>query len=438
MPAGPRFRRHLVLIALGGLALRIAYALWKGDQAILGDAIFYKLQSQIVAEGHGFLTPGLYAFAHRSVASAEHPPLFTLWLTAPHLLGWHGVTAMRLWSAALGFGTVGFAGLAGRELAGDRSGLLAATFVAVSPVLVMTDTLIMSEAITATAVAATVWLTARALRLTTPAAAAWAGAAIGLAALARAELVLILPIVALGVLVRRAGGPARRRWGLAGALVAAGLLVMSPWVIRNLVTFERPVTLSDGWDLTAIGANCPTTYAGPLIGVNDLRCGRRVPETGRDQSVAFAEARRIGVDYATAHVGRWPAVAFARLGRTFGFFNVGQQIGLDHDFESRERAVSTAGLVVWWLSVIAGIGGLVALRRRRVSLLPILAPVGAVAIGVVVTYGNTRLRVPADVAMLVAAAIGLDAWLRHRTVNRPETGGRADPGTLGSRTLHTE
>lgn len=414
MPAGPRFRRHLVLIALGGLALRIAYALWKGDQEILGDAIFYKLQSQLVAEGHGFLTPGLFAFARRSVASAEHPPLYTLWLTVPHLIGAHGVTALRLWSAVLGLGTILLAGLAGRELAGDRSGLLAAGFVAVSPLLVMTDGLIMSEAITATTVAASVWLTARALRLATPGAAAWAGAAIGLAALARAELVLILPIVALGLLLRRGGGPAKRRWGLAGALVAAGVLVMTPWVVRNLVTFERPVTLSDGWDLTAIGANCHTTYYGPLIGVNDLRCGSRVPETRNDQSVAFAEARRIGVAYARHHVDRWPAVAFARLGRTFGFFNVGQQIGLDHEFERRERAISTAGLVVWWLSVIAGIGGLVALRRRRVSLLPILAPVGAVAIGVVVTYGNTRLRVPADVAMLVAAAVGVDAWLRRR------------------------
>lgn len=438
MPAGPRFRRHLVLIALGGLALRIAYALWKGDQAILGDAIFYKLQSQIVAEGHGFLTPGLYAFSHRSVASAEHPPLFTLSLAVPHLVGAHGITAMRLWSALLGVGTIAFAGLAGRELAGDRSGLLAAAFVAVSPLLVMTDGLIMSEAITATTVAATVWLTARALRLATPGAAAWAGVAVGLAALARAELVLILPIVALALLLRRAGGTAKQRWGLAGALVAAGLLVMAPWVVRNLVTFERPVTLSDGWDLTAIGANCRTTYSGPLIGVNDLRCGSRVPETRGDQSVAFAEARRIGVDYALDHVDRWPAVAFARLGRTFGFFNVGQQIGLDHEFERRERGISAAGLVIWWASVIAGVGGLVALRRRRVSLLPVLAPVAAVAIGVVVTYGNTRLRVPADVAMLVAAAVGVDAWLRRRASTRPPDAVGPEPSTAGSATRTTE
>jgi hypothetical protein len=297
----------------------------------------------------------------------------------------------------------------------------------------MTDGLIMSEAVTATTVAATIWLTARAFRLRTPGAFAWAGGAAGLAALARAELVLILPVVAVGALVQRSRPSPRPRWQLAGVLLLAGTLVMAPWVVRNLVTFERPVLLSDGWDLTAVGANCPTTYSGALIGVNDLRCGNRVP-SGSDQSVAFAKARSIGVRYATHHVDRWPAVAFARLGRTFAFFNVGQQIDLDHEFERRERALSTAGVVVWWASVAIGAYGLVALRRRRVSILPLLAPLGAVALGVVVTYGNTRLRVPADVAMLVAAAIGVDAWRDRR---RAGLRAQPDPEPTGSSTRQT-
>jgi hypothetical protein len=402
-----------VVIALVGFALRVAYALFKGDQGILGDAIFYKIQSQILADGHGFLTPGLYAFAGRSVASAEHPPLYTIWLAAAQLVGVHGVVGLRLWSAVLGLGTVAFAGLAGRELAGERAGLIGAGLVAVSPLLVMTDGLIMSESITATVVAATIWLAARALRLRTPASMAIFGAVAALGALARAELVLVIPIVAVAALCHRRADTGRRRLELVGAALAAGALVMAPWVVRNLVTFERPVLLSDGWDLTVVGANCRSTYSGPLIGTNDLRCGAGVRDDV-DQSVAFAEARTTGLRYARHHVDRWPAVAFARLGRTFGFFNVRQQITFDHDFERRERALSTAGFVVWWASVAVGIGGLVALHRRRVSIVPLLAPVAAVAVAVAVTYGNTRLRVPADVAMLLAAAVGVDAWLQRR------------------------
>jgi hypothetical protein len=40
--------------------------------------------------------------------------------------------------------------------------------------------------------------------------------------------------------------------------------------------------------------------------------------------------------------------------------------------------------------------------------------VASVALAVVVTYGNTRLRVPADVAMLLAAAVAVDAWIGRR------------------------
>lgn len=424
------FRRGVVVIALVGLVLRVAYALFKGDQGLLGDAIFYRIQAQIVADGHGFLTPGLFAFTGRAIPSAEHPPLYTLWLTAPHLVGIHELLGLRLWSAVLGLGTVTFAGLAGRELAGERAGLIAAGFVAASPLLVEADVLIMSESITATAVAATVWLAARALRLRTPAAMALFGLAAGLGALARAELVLVVPIVAVAAMVHRRGDTGRRRVAIAGAAVGAAMLVMAPWVIRNLVTFERPVFLSDGWDLTVVGANCRATYSGKLIGTNDLRCGASIRDNA-DQSVAFAAARTKGLRYARNHIDRWPAVAFARLGRTFGFFNVNQQIRFDHDFENRERAMTKAGLVMWWLSVGVGIGGLVALHRRRVSIVPILAPCVAVAIAVVVTYGNTRLRVPADVAMLVAAAVGIDAWLRRRAV-RTRRSGDPDPAAAPS------
>jgi hypothetical protein len=306
--------------------------------------------------------------------------------------------------------------------------LIGAGLVAASPLLVMTDGLIMSESVTATVVAATVWLAARALRLRTPATMATFGAVAALGALARAELVLVIPIVAVAALCHRRGDSRRRRLELAGVALAAGVLVMAPWVIRNLVTFERPVFLSDGWDLTVVGANCPSTYSGPLIGTNDLRCGAGVRDD-IDQSVAFADARTKGLRYARDHVDRWPAVAFARLGRTFGFFNVRQQIDLDHDFERRERAISTAGLVTWWLSVAVGIGGMVALHRRRVSLVPLLAPCAAVAIAVAVTYGNTRLRVPADVALLIASGVGLDARLRRRAAATPT--GATEPERSG-------
>ncbi len=370
------------------------------------------------------MAPGDFYFGGTVVWSAEHPPLYTLFLAAAQAVGIRGLTGLRLWSALLGVPTVLATVAAARTLANDRAALIAGAFVAVSPVLVMTDGLLMSESITATTVAVSVWLAARAFRYPSRAAFGWFGAAAGLAALARAELVMLVPIVLGAYALRRAGGTTRQRLEFVGIGLALAALVMAPWVVRNLTTFERPVLLSDGWDITMIGANCPTTYSGPLIGVNDITCGKKL-RNDPDQSVEFARARTIGLRYAREHLNRLPAVGFARLGRTFGFFNARQQVGIDNFLEQRERAISYAGLVVWWLSVGFGIHGLVLLHRRKVSVIPIVAPVIAVAIAVVITYGNTRLRIPADVAMLIAASVSVGAFFDRRSNRSLDT----DPRT---------
>ena len=55
------------------------------------------------------------------------------------------------------------------------------------------------------------------------------------------------------------------RWWSAGA-------VLAPWVIRNYETFTPHVFLSSNDGKTLAGANCPTTYQGPLIGYWDYSC----------------------------------------------------------------------------------------------------------------------------------------------------------------------
>ncbi len=428
----PSFAARVTIIVIVALGLRVAYALWKGDQPVIGDALFYRLQSQALADGHGFVAPSDFYFGRR-VWSAEHPPLYTLYLSAAQVLGIRGLTGLRLWSAFLGVATVLATIAAARTLAGERVALIAGAFVAVSPLLVMTDGLVMSESITAPLVALSIWLAARALRYPSRAAFAWFGVAAGLAALARAELVILVPIVLGAIALRRAVGSARQRAEFVAIGLVLAALVMAPWVVRNLTTFERLVVLSDGWDITMIGANCPSTYSGPLIGVNDIRCGTKL-RNDPDQSVEFARARTIGLRYAREHLDRLPAVGFARLGRTFGFFNAPQQVDIDHFLEKREQPISYAGLAVWWLSVGFGIHGLILLRRRHVSTVPILAPVVAVAIAVVISYGNTRLRIPADVAMLIAASVSVGALVDRKrnqsTGTKSHDNGPAPPDTL--------
>ena len=69
------------------------------------------------------------------------------------------------------------------------------------------------------------------------------------------------------------------------------------------------------------------------------------------------------------------------------------------------------------------IAGAIALRRRRMPLSPLLAVIGTVAITVAITFGSTRYRAPADVAIALLAAVGIDALVKawsKRQLEPPE------------------
>ena len=57
------------------------------------------------------------------------------------------------------------------------------------------------------------------------------------------------------------------------------------------------------------------------------------------------------------------------------------------------------------------------LRRRRVTLIPLIALLVTVAVGVAFVYGFTRFRASAEVAIVLLAAVAIDAWLRRRARN---------------------
>ena len=76
---------------------------------------------------------------------------------------------------------------------------------------------------------------------------------------------------------------------------------------------------------------------------------------------------------------------------------------------SRPLLIGAGLLALLALSVV----GVVALRRRRVPLTPLLAVIGAVALTVGFVYGTTRFRAPAEVALVLVGSVGIDAAIRR-------------------------
>jgi hypothetical protein len=80
--------------------------------------------------------------------------------------------------------------------------------------------------------------------------------------------------------------------------------------------------------------------------------------------------------------------------------------------------VIEAGYLMYWLLVPAAVLGVVVLRRRRVTLVPLVALIGAVTAGAAASYGFTRFRASAEVAIVLLAAVAIDAVLRRRARSR--------------------
>jgi len=428
----------LVILGVAGV-VRGAFVLGSAryDQRFY-DAAYYELQARTVAEGRGYVDPfaglgrdrGTSGHA-RAGPSAEHPPL-TVFALVP--VAWVGdrlgvadetsQLAMRFEIAAVGLGVVLLVGLLGREVAGDRVGLVAAAVAAAYPYLWVNDGLIMSEAFAAAAVVGALLLTLRLCRRGRPALGLGLalGVVCGVAALARAELILLAPLLGLPLLATFRSARLGRRFAVVGVVAAGAVLVVGPWVGFNLSRFAEPTFISTNDGTALLGSNCASVYSGPSIGLTDLQQCIPSPPPPGDQSTVSKRYRDEAIDYIRdGNVGRYFVVEAARVGRDWGLFRPGDMLSWNQG-EGRPRWVTAAGMAFYYPLLALAIGGVVVLRRRRARQWPLLVPPIVVTVGTLFSYGQTRFRVPAEPSIVVLAAVALVAALSALRAERPRGG----------------
>lgn len=400
-----RFLGALLIIAGAALVLRAVYIVTvTRNETAAYDNVYYVNQAKIVGAGHGWRT------LLKPEENADHPPLTVLALAPVSRLTDGDEDAMRVTVALVGVAAVVLVGLIGREVAGERVGLLAAGIAALYPNLWMNDGLVMAEAFSALFVAATVLLALRIARAPSVPRAVGLGLVCGLAMLSRGELALLVPLVALPVLWRLRDVTRRRRLELAGVTVLVAGLTIAPWVAYNLSRFDDPVFLSTGDGGVLLGANCDAVYSGDLIGFWDVDCAADGLLDGEDGSKDSSNQRRLAFEYIGDHLERVPVVMAARVGRAFSLYAPGQMAAANAG-EGRPRWASWLGFATYWALVPAAVYGVLLLRRRGVALLPLLVPVAIVVVVTAFSYGIVRFRVPAEVSLVVLGAVGADAAL---------------------------
>ena len=421
------------------------------SQCAVGDQIFYNAEANTLAAGHGFVEP-LWAVTHPGVKAppaADHPPLTVVVLGGVNWLVEHqplsSIAGDRLdsnvredrYAMAL-FGTilVLLIGLLGRRVGravprvnADAVGLVAAGIAALSPNIWVNDGLVMAETLTALAVvgacllAFALWDKPNLIR------AAALGLACGLVAMGRAELVLMIPL--LGVVVALT---TRRSWAdraaFAFIVLVASLVVVGPWVGFNASRFKDRTFVSTNDGIALAGSYCNNVFYGSGIGLTAITgadaCIDNPPPPG-DQSQVAAVYRKRALHYMRTHLRRMPAVVAARIGRTWSVYRPLDMVAFNKG-EGREGWVTRLGLVAYYPTLIAAIGGAILMWRRRArrALWVLLVPAIAVTVGVAATYGQTRFRAAAEPSLAILAAVALIAGIaeiRSRAgTAKPRTG----------------
>lgn len=420
-----RFGRALGLLVLLGAVVRVVYALSQQEHMpLMGDAYVYTVGAEALANGHGWIDP--YGSFER-LPTASHPPLYMVWLWIPAFFADnHQVSQLTnmLWSSVIGTASVALCGLAGREIAGRRCGLIAAGLAAVYPGLWVHDGQLLSETMAVFTASGVLLFAYRYWNRPSLARALWLGVWCGLATLARSELVLTFPLVLapLVLLTRSCDWP--RRLGRLAVAGAIGVLVVSPWLIYNADRFNRPVILSTSSGRTMAAANCDETYSGSRLGFKRYACldraasrydSPRFDESDRDHFLR-AEARQFIED----NLLSVPKVVAARWGRITQLYQQRQEIQLNGYYQVQGRVATE--LQFWSFYVVLGLAvvGAVTLARRRVMILPLLALPAITLIAVALTFAQWRYRAPSEPALVLLAAGAIDAgWQRFRAKRDP-------------------
>jgi len=377
-----------------------------------GDQFYYSHAADALADGDGFVVPyDEFTSPLSGQPAADHPPLTALvaapasWLAG----GADGTNAFahRVVMSLGGLAVVPVIGYLGREVAGRTVGVVAALLAAVYPGFWVNDGLVMAESLTTLFIAAALWAAVRYRHHPSLRGAVVFGACIGMAGLARSESLLLGALIGVPLVWVTHRSLAQRavRLGAAGAVAA---LVVAPWVVPNMMRFEEPVTMSTNDGLTLAGSYNDDVYSGPFIGFWTYNAPALVELdlTGLDQSEVSRVYRDLAVEYVRDNVRETPAVVAARLGRLWSVYQPRQMSELNTG-EGREIWVSNLAFTSFYaIAGLAAVGAWYGRRTRSVPTWILLMPVLHVSLMGAAFYGIPRFRVPAEVGLVVLAALG--------------------------------
>jgi hypothetical protein len=452
-------------ILLIALVARLAYVDQASYRAINDAGSYNRLGGMVARTGDYDVGggPGSAAGGARG-ATAYFPPGFPYFLGAVDLIDGHtaggkaAVPPARIAMAVVGTVAVTLVGLVALEAFGDSIALVCMALAALYPVLVELSGTLVAENLLLVFELAAIWTALRARRSSRPY--AWiaaTGVLSGLGALTHENaIVFVIPLAfaaaaatrsvrsaarptgrygtvsvlsggahGTGSRRRDAGGTRRASPAAAvGVLIAAVVLTIAPWTIRNAVELHHFVPISDETGITLAGtynpasaANARVPYKWRFFWAIPQDAGLRRHVGNYTEPALSSKLESQALDYVGAHPLSPLSVAYHNTLRmfevegTFAWHASADAIGLS-------VGAAGVGVAAFWLVCILALAGILTRAARGAPRWLWAMPVLYALTIVFVNVETPRFREPIDPFLLLLAGCAIEAALQRLGVFR--------------------
>lgn len=420
------FRKWLAVIFAAGVAARVALLIFAESHPAMfdfPDSHRYVKVARNIAAGLGPIdAPDL---------RSGTDPLYPLVLSAAPLAGFSEAAAIlrfgRAVNAALGAMSILLLAGAARRLIDDLAALFAAAILAVDPILLFFNALVLTEAMYIFFLLAALYAAARMIDANRPAyrparrqtdkashhretsPIAWAllaGVCLGLGTLSRSTgLLLPIAFAPLAAMAARSTDARRRTLPLIAAILFAAFFTHSPVLIRNYGIYGRFVPARIGGGASLMEALGPWADGAPGM---DRIVYPPFPDDA-DELERDRICRAAAIDWAKAHPRDALALSWSKLKRTWSIVIQ----AADYQSPLLKLVCRLTVAPVFALAVV----GVWICRKRPFILLLLLAPAVYFTLIHMVFVGSVRYRVPAMPMLFILAAAALAAIVRRRQPN---------------------
>lgn len=422
-------RRALFVILIGAVAVRLAFILFLGHTLSFQTSGYDPYAVNLLA-GRG------YTRFEDFRPDSDLPPLYPFFLAGVYSLLGRSPISVALSQIGVEVITLITLYAIGRRVGGAWIGVGVAALTAFYPYLIFQNLSLNDTAVFLCLLALAILALYQTLDSPSRGAAlrqgAWMGVCLGAAALTKTLALLILPLAGLWWWHRLGFFRALRLGLISGALA---LLVITPWVLRNINLHHAFVLIStnDGSNLHQGNNACVVDYLLHGWDAQWVDCLPTAPPNlnevesanwHRDQAIAYVRAnpqeipRLVGVKLITL----WnPAITP---------YSVPPTARLQDDaallYETTAfRAARVLHLIYFGPLLLLALVGWWRAARLRAPIAPLLMVMGAITLAYVIFHPSTRYRLPADPFVFILSTYGIQwvmGFISQRRLRSPEGG----------------